>query len=561
MKDLPLGDMTFEEIISQNRLYADKTGYISRMISTKSCFLSRPRRFGKTLLIDTVEELFRGNRELFEGLEISSTGYRFEKHPVIRLNMNYALTESPERMMTNITATLRGIAASEGVCLTMPSYDLILAELVAELSNKYGSGTVILVDEYDAPVARHVDDSELAKANAQVLRGFYGAIKNSLKRIRFALVTGVTRFAMTSVDSDANNFVDLTLDPEFAGICGFPVREFDALFRDRMGETLQALKAKGQMGPDSDEDDLRRDILDWYDGYDWLGDDRILNPYSILHFFRRKSFGPYWATSGGPSHLKALMRERPLDFVQTKLDGYSSEWVTKATLDKLDPAAVLFHSGYLTIEGARLADSTPAGGGRKDLFYAFRIPNSEVENSYDGNLFAAVFDITPAEFGTAAKELLNAVIVEDSERVAGVLRGLLAGVTYMQHDGTLGFYHGLIHIAFRVSGLNVLSETAGADGRADMTLFLPNERKIVVELKHCNSRKGADDGDIGSGLEEALKDAREAIRRKGYAEVFKGWTGTVSCLALAVYGRRYVRAEFMDAETLFRADGEATAPE
>jgi hypothetical protein len=561
MKDLPASDVSFEEMIKEGMLYSDKTGYINRMIKIKSCFLSRPRRFGKTLLVNTLVELFHGNRELFEGLEISSTGFKFEKHPVIRIDMNYPITDSPDIIMSSIIDDIKMIADAEEVTLSVTSYNSILKELIIKLSKKFGTGVVILIDEYDAPVARHVDDMVLAEANAKVLRGFYGIMKNNVQRIRFALLTGVTRFAMTAVDSDANNFTDLTLDPEFAGICGFPVREFDSLFGDRMGETLQTLKDKGQMDPDSGEGDLRRKILDWYDGYNWLGDDRILNPYSILQFFREKSFGPYWATSGGPSHLKSLMRERPMDFVQTRLDGYSSEWIRKATLGRLDAAAVLFHSGYLTIESARLADSTLAGGGRKDLFYSFRLPNNEVENSYDGNLFAAVFDLTPADFGTTAKKLVNAVLKEDSERIAGVLHDLLASVTYMQHDGTLGFYHGLFHIAFRVSGLNVLSETAGADGRADMTLFLPSERKIVVELKHRNSRKGADDGDIATGLEEALKDARDAIRRKGYAEVFKGWTGTVSCLALAVYGRRHVRAEFLDTESLFVADGEATAPE
>jgi hypothetical protein len=157
--------------------------------------------------------------------------------------------------------------------------------------------------------------------------------------------------------------------------------------------------------------------------------------------------------------------------------------------------------------------------------------------------------------------LRKAVIGGDPGGIASALQVLPAGVTYMQRDGTLGFYHGLFHIAFRCSCLKVMSETGGAYGRARMTLFLPNERKVVVELKHRNSRKGADDGDIENGLEEALKDARDAIRRNGYAEVFKGWTGTLICLALAVYGARYVRAEFLDTESLFGPGGEAPAPE
>jgi hypothetical protein len=227
-------------------------------------------------------------------------------------------------------------------------------------------------------------------------------------------------------------------------------------------------------------------------------------------------------------------------------------------LGKLDAVTALFHEGYLKIESARLAVPELAGG-RNDVFYTFRRPVREVENSYGSNLFDAVFGLELEEFEPAAKGLLDAVIREDPERIALVLRGLLSGVAYMQHDAALGFCHGLVHIAFMVSGLNVLREVSGADGRADMSLFLPGDRRIVVEIKRRNSPKGADGGDIANGLDDALKEARNAIREKGYAAVFQEWTGAVACMCLAICGRRHVKAEFLPAVSLFGADGEATA--
>jgi hypothetical protein len=305
--------------------------------STKCCFLSRPRRFGKTLLLDTIRELFLGHRDLFKGLWIDSkeANYDFKAHPVIRLSMAYSEMGSPAELKKRIANDLLSIADKGKVRITEDSYGEILGQLLQGLSEKNGAKAVVLVDEYDAPVTMHIEDRALAEANGKALHNFYTAIKANVGHIRFALVTGITRFALTAMDSGPNNFYDLSLDPQYAGVCGFTVSEFGRLFEDRMEAALKTMQETGWMRPGSTVDDLRRKISHWYDGYNWLGPEHVFNPYSILHFFASKSFGAYWPLSGLPNHLSALVRQRPMDFMKPKLESCDSEQIRKTQLGRL----------------------------------------------------------------------------------------------------------------------------------------------------------------------------------------------------------------------------------
>ncbi|MDR1038736.1 MAG: AAA family ATPase, partial [Deltaproteobacteria bacterium] len=293
---LPLGDPSFREIIQGNLLYADKTNYIHSLLKgPKSCFLSRPRRFGKTLLLDTLAELFRGNRELFKGLKIDGKkDCPSEIHPVLRLNMAYDRLSSKDDLFSVIDWDLRYAAKIENLKISSKSFSGMLLELLRGLSNKYGVGAAVLIDEYDAPVARHISNRKLASDNREVLYDFYTSLKKHINYIRFVLVTGVTRFAMTALDSGPNNFVDISLDPNYAGICGFTISEFNRLFSGRLRGTLDSLKTKGTIDQNTDREALKAMILDWYDGYNWLGTQPVLNPYSILNFFNENRFGDYW---------------------------------------------------------------------------------------------------------------------------------------------------------------------------------------------------------------------------------------------------------------------------
>jgi hypothetical protein len=392
-KKLPLGDPIFKKIILNKQLYADKTEYIHEMLNvSKCCFLSRPRRFGKTLLLNTISELFQGDRELFKDLWIGTqSDYGFERHPVLKFNMAYRKISTPDELTGRLERDLKQMGVEHDVAITRDSYDEILEQLLKGLSKKHGVGAVILVDEYDAPVTKHIENRNLALACRDVLHDFYTSIKTNIKYVRFAFVTGITRFALPPVDSGANNFKDISIDSRFAGICGFTRSEFEVLFEDRFEETLEGLKANGDLPPNADVCDLKAKILEWYDGYNWRGNERVFNPYSIINFFDEKHLDFYWSSQGWPSHLSVLIRENRLDFNQLGLAVYPKRQVTKSELSGVGLVPVLFHSGYLTIDKVikipRLAKNILA---HEDA-YTFTTPNSEVDIYLKTDIFRDIF--------------------------------------------------------------------------------------------------------------------------------------------------------------------------
>ncbi|MDR1041140.1 MAG: ATP-binding protein [Deltaproteobacteria bacterium] len=553
-KKLPLGGMTFREIRERNFLYADKTEYIHMMIDNyKSCFLSRPRRFGKTLLLDTIQELFRGERELFKGLWIETdSDYAFEQHPALRFSMGrYTELSAKDDLVDRIKYDLKSAAIEHNINIVADSTGQMLGELLKGIYKKHGVGVVVLIDEYDAPVSRHIADRKLASDNRDVLHDFYAALKDSYMYVRFALVTGITRFALTSLDSGPNDFKDISLMSDFAGICGFTIPEFDILFKNRFTETLRRLKTFGDIGRDAKQKELREKILEWYDGYSWLGDHRVLNPYSILNFFDEKKLRAYWPFSGQPSHLSALVREKPLDFIQPVLDSYLTEGIMKVDLGSLEAVPVLFHSGYLTIDCRTRKEVTVQGITFDDEAFTFRTPNREVGLNYRTFCFEQIFCRPGAYLSDFAKKIPSAMQNKDSEETVSLLHDLLAGITYYQHESSESRYHSILHAAFLFAGLEVLSEVTGSDGRSDMTVFLKDMIRVVIELKYIKTDKTRDKSDEGRGeleLASALDDAENQIRANDYAGPHRTAGCKVICLALAIRSRNEVEARFFDPE-------------
>ncbi|MDR1038737.1 MAG: AAA family ATPase [Deltaproteobacteria bacterium] len=553
-KALPLGDPTFREIIQGNLLYADKTKYIHSLIKgPKSCFLSRPRRFGKTLLLDTLEELFLGSRELFKGLKIyGKNDCPSETHPILRLNMAYDPISAKEDLMQWIGWDLCRMAKKENVKIITKSYNAMLEELLDGLSQKYGKGVVVLIDEYDAPVAGHISNRKLASDNRDVLYGFYMSIKKNLKYIRFVFVTGVTRFTMTALDSGPNNFVDISLNPNYAGICGFTLSEFNRLFFGRLNGTLSSLKAKGKIDLDTDREALKAKILEWYDGYNWLGSQPVLNPYSILNFFNENRFGDYWPSLGIPTHLSDQVREKPLEFMQPYLKSYTSSKIRKVELSGLEPIPLLFHSGYLTIDREVLIDVDDDGKTDKVEEFTFRIPNREIRLNYRASFFQNAFSLTEQYFTNFSKKLPKSLMERDPMELAKLLGDLLHSITYLQHIPSESYYHSLLQAAFLAAGISVMSEAPGANGRSDMVLSLKGEVRVAIELKYYPAGTAEDDGDpavmaiVTKDLSTALDDAEKQMRRGKYGESLVAKSGDVLCLALAIRGRTQVAARFLE---------------
>ncbi|MDR1312307.1 MAG: ATP-binding protein [Deltaproteobacteria bacterium] len=579
LKKLPQGDPPFKEIILNNQLYADKTEYIRKMLNvSKCCFLSRPRRFGKTLLLDTISELFQGDRELFKDLWIGAqSDYGFERHPVLMFNMAFAKISTPDDLTGKIERKLKEMAIEHDVAITCDSYDEILEQLLKGLSKKFGVGTVILVDEYDAPVTDHILDRNLALACRNVLHDFYRSIKSNLRYVHFAFVTGITRFAMTAVDSGANNFLDISLDKKFSGICGFTLNEFNVLFKDRFEETLERLKAEGDLPPGADVDDLKAKILDWYDGYNWLGNEHVLNPYSIIRFFYNNYLASYWPNQGWPSHLSVLIRDKQLDFNRVGLTVYPNRQVTKTDLFGVGLVPVLFHSGYLTIDKVIKIPSLSNNKFVQQDAYTFRTPNSEVESYLKDDIFKDIFKHEDKYISDLSENLPPALLQKNSEEVIRMFHNLFVSIPYRQHPTAKqaeqqdaptkrsypeNFYHAILHSSLLSAGFRILSEASGGEGRSDITLFLRNKVCVVIELKYSYRRKTGKKTAGGTNearklakkkakekeLSAALDIAGEQIRSRDYAGPYRAARWKVICLAVAVRGRTQVEARFVDTE-------------
>ncbi|MDR1167015.1 MAG: ATP-binding protein [Deltaproteobacteria bacterium] len=566
MKNLPLNKKSsFSNIIKENLLYADKTQYIYEMINRYDfCFLARPRRFGKTLLLDTLEQLFQGNKDFFRGLWIdpdttqetqnlsllsaqyNQSNYDFKKHPVIRLDMSSEVGEGPIELKQRIMRKLKTVANEERVNFGSNIFSDALENLFDGLSAKYdGALTVVLVDEYDAPVSINIDNQDIAKANSDVLHDFYGTLKQFEKKIRFSFVTGITRFVLTTMDSGPNMFKDISLNRDFAGICGFTISEFDALFGDRMESVLTELIDIGEMDYRSSVADLRKEILDWFDGYNWLGKERILNPYSILNFFDNREFRSYWPLSGRPKHLSTLIQQRPMDFITPHLSNYTEGDLTISELNWFESAPILFHSGYLTIDKKKIVREIDAHGKIiKYAIYSLKVPNAEISKYYDDFCYRTIFGSYYRQIEGLGPDLLRSFSEKNSENITVIIDTLFANLTYWQNLANERHYHSVLQASFLAAGLNVDSEKAGRDGRSDLIVKLADNRYVIIEVKYLPNVEEANEEQT---LAEALDAALARIVNKDYSGPFRIMRPReIIGLGIVFYKNSKVRGKFWE---------------
>ncbi|MDR1870936.1 MAG: AAA family ATPase, partial [Deltaproteobacteria bacterium] len=505
LKQLPLGNQMFPAIIDQNLFYADKTRYIYDLLqnSVQNYFLSRPRRFGKTLLLHTLAELFTGNRQRFEGLWIGRSNYDFIAYPTLFLTLSVK-SNSPSALENAILGQLKKITP-KGLNVLGDTSDAYFGNLIEALNEKFNSQVVVLIDEYDAPVTKNLANPSLAEANRDILHDFFATLKQPSVQpcIRFTMVTGITRYALTSLDSGPNQIIDISLKSEFAGICGFTVDEFDSLFQDRLESTLTILKAKaksnsrtlvneaGGITDSSTVADLRATIFKWYDGYNWGGQTKVLNPLSLLQLFQWNAFGSHWIRSGRPGHLTALIKERPWEFLEFPLQSYITGDIRKQELDHLEPASVLFHSGYLTLDDS--IDKTEEGQSLEPLekgFAYLRLPNYEVKSNYNEDCFAVVLDPkSRARLKSKRSALQEAILSRDAPAVQTIFSDLFGTITFHQRPDGEKAFHALAQMILSVMSLKVEPELAGPIGRLDIAVKLKSRVYGVIELKYCPNLK------------------------------------------------------------------------
>jgi len=483
MKRLPIGIQSFGKLREGGYLYVDKTREIYQLVSEAGYyFLSRPRRFGKSLMISTFKELFSGNKELFKGLWIEDQWDWKTKHPVLHISFS-SLGYKSLGLERALLELLDEVIEEHGLEVREESLEKKFREVLESLSAN--ARVVLLIDEYDKPIIDYLgEEIEQARENQQILKKFYSVIKDSDPWLRFVFITGVSKFSRVSIFSDLNNLNDITMSPRHSTLLGYTQAELEHFFADH-------LRAFGEKSGMSRKEGLSA-IKNWYNGYSWDGREFVYNPFSILLLFYNGVFSNYWFKTATPTFLVHLIREKVYyDFDgirvgETAFDSFD--------IEHLNVETILFQTGYLTI---REYDA-------KRLLYTLRYPNKEVKQSMLEYLIDTFSEVEHTRVRSYVLEVEDALQEEDLEKVREIFNILLYSLPNQLHQNEERFYHAIVHLFFKYMGLDVHSEVNTSRGRADALVIL-EDKVYCFEFK----------------LNKTAVEALEQIQARGYLDKYR----------------------------------------
>ena len=486
---LPVGIQTFRRIREEGYYYVDKTAFAGRIAGGAGThyFLSRPRRFGKSLFVDTLKELYEGAEPLFRGLAVHDAWDWSKRHPVVRLSFAGGNFKRPGALVESATAQIEDAGRRAGIDAGGGSPPVRFRRLIEALRERTGERVVVLVDEYDKPILGARDEAELpgeergaaprtgdaqARANRDDLRGLYGTIKDCDAHVELTFITGVSKFSKVSLFSDLNFLTDLTLDPRCAAVCGYTEADLDTVFAPEL--------------PGLDRDLIRA----WYNGYDWRGAERVYNPWAILHLFASREFRSHWFETATPRFLVDTLLRR--GFSAPDLEGLRADddLLSAFDVDAVSTEALLFQTGYLTIaDEEKDADGVPV--------YRLGYPNREVRRGLSRGLLDALAPRwRSAGSGAALRRVLAA---EDWSGLEALFRKLLAGIPHDWHRRNEvaryeGYWSSVFYAWFQASMDGVAVEDATSRGRLDLAVVLGGAAFLfefkVVERTARRSRPG-----------------------------------------------------------------------
>ena len=460
-RKLPIGLQTFREVREQDCYYVDKTAYIRRLLDEgKHYFLSRPRRFGKSLFLDTLKELFEGNEPLFTGLDIHEHWDWSARHPVLRLSFGGGHFTAPDGLHKAVMAQLDMIAEEAGVESSYDTAPTRFHHIIRQLHRRTGQPVVVLIDEYDKPILDALEEPDTARANRDFLRGLYAVIKDCDAYVRFTFITGVSKFSKVSLFSGLNNLKDITLDARYSGICGYTERDLEAVFAPEL--------------PGLDRDQIR----DWYNGYSWLGDDKVYNPFDILLLFDSGLFASYWFETGTPTFLVKMLGTRHVSSLDLDDMLASDELLSTFDVDDMATEALLFQTGYLTIVNAK------DRGGR--WFYRLSYPNREVRQSLNESLLRYLVQDATRQTANSGR-LYDLLEANDFAGLQTLFHAFFASIPYEWYTNNdiaryEGYYASVFYSYFASLGLDVRVEDSSSYGRTDMAVLF-NEQIYLFEFK------------------------------------------------------------------------------
>jgi len=448
-RKLPIGIQSFAKLREDDHYYVDKTAYALQLIEQGNCyFLSRPRRFGKSLFLDTLKELFEGNRPLFAGLYAETHWDWARRYPVIRLSLGGGVLSTVADLHDVLDGLLLPHETALGLAQQNHTLRRRLAQLIAALHAHHGQRVVVLVDEYDKPILDNITHSERATDMREALKDVYSVLKDSDAHLKFVFLTGVSKFSKVSLFSGLNNLKDITLDARFSALCGYTDADVDTVFAPEL--------------PGLDREEIRR----WYNGYNWLGEG-VYNPFDMLLLFDKRVFHPYWFETGTPTFLVKLLAERQFFTPDLSRVVAQEQLLSSFDVDDIATEALLFQTGYLTV------DSVWHIPGRTEL--TLKYPNLEVQGSLNESLLGQLCGSRSVP-GRQVGQLYRLLAARD---VAGLARLFHAFYATIPHDwyrknelaGFEGYYASIFYSYFAALGLDIRLEDTTNHGRIDMAVL------------------------------------------------------------------------------------------
>ncbi len=486
MKNLPIGIQTFERLINEGYVYIDKTKYLYDFaVKGGYYFISRPRRFGKSLTVTTLKSLFKGKKELFKDLWIYDK-IEWQEHPVIHIDFNIVTHNlGLETFKRTLLSKLRGIGEEYNLNIELSDPKDYFSEIAKQLSkiNK----VVLLIDEYDKPIIDYIDDIEKADENKKYLSSFYEAIKGLDEYWKFVFLTGVSKFSKVSIFSKLNNLRDITLVDEYGGMLGITEEELYNTFEEEIKEIAEKEEISA--------DELKLKIRKWYNGYTWNGKTKVYNPFSILNYFADKSFNNYWFATGTPTFLIEQIKKKEYDISDLELTESTMYMFDSFDIENIDLTTLLFQTGYLTIERIE-----------KDIDesknYILSVPNNEVKMALVNYLLA---NYTKKEVGRVKTPYMNMLKMLRDEKIEEFitqLKTIYASIPYILYVDKEAYYHSLFYLMLSIMGAKIDVEVLTDKGRIDGVVEI-GDLIYVIEFK------------MGTA-----KEAMEQIKDRKYYEKF-----------------------------------------
>jgi hypothetical protein len=476
-RKLPIGIQSFAKLREGGFVYVDKSRKIYDLVDNAAgpVFLSRPRRFGKSLLCSTLEALFEGRRDLFKGLAIDSLDWEWKQYPIIHLDLNAAdYTTGLETLEMTLKNQIMTIALNEGVALRGEIASIQFTNLINDLHSKYKERVAVIIDEYDKPLLSTIDNRELHEQMRNALRGFYGVFKSSDKHLNFVFLTGVTKFSQVSIFSDLNNLTDISLNPKYNDICGITQQELEQCFDEEITTIAEKKNTKRK--------NYIADLKRFYNGYRFSSDTlTVYNPFGLLqHFGNEGIFDSYWFATGTPTFLLKLIEAQHIDILNLEKETVTLDDFHKFDAENMGAVPVLYQSGYLTIKEYNQTNDE----------FILDYPNDEVRSAFARSLLEYYTKLPDSNTRATVNRIPSALRNGDIDTAMNALKSFLAAVPYDIQIKQEKYYQTIVHLVFRMLGFDCRSEVQIADGRID-TLVETKNNVFCFEFKLNESAESA----------------------------------------------------------------------